>query len=102
MSDPFFTLAAWSVFESRWVAFQTSRREEFIRASFAQAGAIFFCPLAVVEVPEPGTDDDVMRAVGDLPAPAGFDDKAGYRALELSLEMGRFHDQIHPPGDPNR
>ena len=102
MSDPFFTLAAWSVFESRWVAFVTSQRESLVRGMLAQAHAVFFCPLAVVEVPGAGTDDDVMRAVADLPAPAGFDDKAGYRALEFSLELGRFHDQVHPLGDPNR
>lgn len=102
MSDPFFTLAAWSVFESRWVAFVTSQREDLVRGMLAQAHAVFFCPLAVIEVPGKGTDDDVHHAVCDLPAPAGFDDKAAYRALEFSLEIGRASDVIHPPGDPNR
>lgn len=96
-----YTLCVWSVFHSRWVPLITTQRDEWLELFGAHFANVVFVPHAIV-MPTGGSDDEVMAAVSALTAPEGFDLEGSFRELADSLEVGRFHDAVHPPGDPNR
>lgn len=103
MADLSYTLAVWSVFDSRWMPLATApaERVELLRQLAIQFSAFVSWPHAVIELPG-GSDEDVIAACRELPAPAEFDWEAVYRDVHDSIGDARFHDAVHPPGDPNR
>lgn len=100
-ADRHFTLAVWSVFDARWMALATSPRVELIAGLARQFQALVCWPHAMIEVAG-GSDDEVYAACGLLPPPPDFNWEAVHHDLDASIGIARFHDALHPVGDPNR